>query len=224
VVVGEPNMSGAFRVDTDGFVTIPQLGRIQVAKLMQGKAADKIAAVIKNKRLLKVPDVSVVITGRTYATVFVSGAVTTNGRQTIKDETRLAEVLEPAGVLPTSDLSRIVITRAGKPINVDYQKFRTGDPDPSNNPLLRDDDRIFVYTRAPAEGVVRVFGEVVKPDQMTVTTGTTVIQAIQQAGGITAYADRENIVIEREGATIPVAYNDIIPATRARTSRSRTAT
>jgi len=211
VVVGEEKMSGQFRVDADGTITVPQLGRVRVARLMQNRAAEAIAKAIRDKRLLKQPDVSVYITGRPALSATVYGAISTPGRMVIKENTRLAEVIEPAGITPTSDLTKVVITRGDKEIPVNYQDFRTGKATgDAVNPVLQDEDRIFVYTRTPTEGSVRVLGGVKQAgQQVTVTTGTTVGQILQQAGGLTEDADREGIFIQRGGERIPVPYKDI---------------
>lgn len=222
LVIGEPGLSGEFRVEIDGTVNLPLAGQIKLANLMPAEAANKIAQTLKNKKLLKDPQVTLNISSRPLKTVFLSGAISSQGRMGIKKDTTLKELLEPAGVLPTSDLQRVIITREGldkKPqeITVNYFRYRSGESgganDPVNNPLLLDGDKIFIYTKVVTEGVVKIFGEVGAPQQVGLNKGTTVGQLIQQSGGVTNYADRKGIFITRGAERIPVPYEEILKKT-----------
>ncbi len=217
LVVGDPTLSGQTAVDTDGTITLPLAGQIKLQGLMPSKASQTVARVLVDKKLLRRPQVTVVITARPVRTVLVSGALQRQDRQLIKEGARLNEVLEPAGILQTSDLSRVEITRGDKKIVVNYLAYRTGGgTSPAVNPVLQDGDRIFVYGAISPAGVAGVFGEVKTPQQVALNAGLTVGQALQQTGGVSDAADRDNIVIERNGARIPVPYEDIV---RGQTSK-----
>jgi polysaccharide biosynthesis/export protein len=61
---------------------------------------------------------------------------------------------------------------------------------------------------------IYVIGQVTKPGDFVVNPGVNVMQALSMAGGGTAFASLNNILILRRGATgqvaIPFHYNDVI--------------
>jgi protein involved in polysaccharide export with SLBB domain len=213
IVAGADNLSGEFRVEADGTFSHPRLGQINVAGKMQAAVAQDIARRIQQRQLLKRADVAVYIVGRKARTVTVNGAVTTQGQQVIRDGAVLSQVLENAVLSPAADLSKVVITRGDRKINVDYRRFRTGQSsDAANNPALEDQDSIYVFSAAPTEGTVRVNGEVKDSTKVLIpiATGTTVGQVLQTVGGVTSYADRSGIYITRGAERIPVPYDEIL--------------
>jgi polysaccharide export outer membrane protein len=210
-VAGELSLSGPQRVTSDGTVTLPLAGVVKVAGMMPDDAARSIAAILKKKELLRHPEVVLTIVARPEKTIFVAGAVEKQGRSILSDNAHLDEYLEPAGILPTSDLSKVVITRGDQKIVVDYQAYRTGNdtPDGANNPLLQNGDKIYVRARVQVAGTIKVNGEVKSPLTTGLTTGLTVVQAVQQAGGVTDTADRDQILVLREGKEIIVPLKQI---------------
>lgn len=213
LVSGAENLGGDFRVEADGTVFLPRLGQVSLAGKSQGEAAQAVATQIEAKKLLKKADVAVYITGRKSREVVINGAVTMQGRQTIKDASVLSEALESAAPLTNADLTRVVITRDGREIPINYKNYRSGSGNRvESNPALEDNDRIYVYSGTPGEGIVRVLGEVKDSTKVTlpITQGTTVGQVLQSVGGVTDYADRSNIFVRRGTERIPVSYDDIL--------------
>lgn len=216
-VVGDTKLSGKFRVDTDGNITMPMAGRIKLFGLQPFEAGNKVTQTLKSRQILRRPQVTVTISGRPVQTVSVSGAVVTQGRTNIKENTRLNEVLEPAGIQPgASDLARVVVTRTENnkthDIVVDYGAYREGRANSeANNPILLDNDKVYVYSKAPViEGTVRITGEVGTPSPaVPVAKGTTAVQAILLAGGVTPLADKDRIVVRRGGTEIAVPFKDV---------------
>ncbi len=217
IVVGDAKLSGKFRVDTDGNVTLPMAGRIKMFGLQPFEAAGRLTQTLKGRQILRRPQVTVTIVARPVQNVSVSGAVSTQGRTAIKENTRLNEVLEPAGIQPgASDLARVVITRTEKDrtrdIVVDYGAYREGRANSeANNPVLLDNDKVYVYSKAPViEGSYSVIGEVGTPSPVVaLPKGTTAVQAIQLAGGITQLADKDRVVVRRNGTEIAVPFKEV---------------
>ena len=213
LVAGADNLGGDFKVEADGTVFLPSLGQIDVAGKSPREAAQVVAQQIEAKKLLKKADVAVYITQRKAREVIINGAVGVQGRQPIKEATVLSEALEASGPLTGADLTRVVITRNGQEMTVNYKKYQSGQANGTEfNPLLEDGDRIYVYSGTPGEGIVRVLGEVKEAAKTTVpiTQGTTVGQVLQSAGGVTDYADRSNIFVQRGTEKIPVPYDEIL--------------
>lgn len=213
ITAGADWLTGEFRVEQDGTIVIPRVGSIIVVDKMQPDAAKDIARQIEGKKLLKKADVAVYIIARRTREVIVNGAVTTQGRHPIKDNSVLSEALEMAVPLATADLSRVIVSRNGKDVLIDYKKFRNGESkDEQFNPKLEDDDRIFVYGLTPTEGTVRVTGEVKDSTKVIfpLTQGLTVGQLLNMVGGITEYADRNGIALVRGEERIKIPYDDIV--------------
>ena len=213
VVAGADNLGGDFKVEADGSVFLPRLGQVDMAGKSPREAAQGIASLIETKKLLKRADVAVYITARKGREVVINGAVGVQGRQSIRDAAVLSEALEASGPLTGADLTRVVITRGGREITVNYKNYQSGLGNGAEfNPPLEDADRIYVYSGTPGEGIVRVLGEVKDSTKVTVpiTQGTTVGQVLQSAGGVTDYADRSNIFVLRGAEKIPVAYDEIL--------------
>ena len=211
-VVGEARLTGRQRVDNDGFISLSMVKQpVKLIGLQTTKAAEVIRQRLITDKILRRPQVTVSIVDRPLLTVTVSGAVTNNQRVPIRESTRLNEVLEPAGLTPVSDLTRVVVSRGDQSTTIDYGKYRKGESiDDQHNPLVQDGDRIFVYSAAPAVvGTFRISGEVPKPGPNAVTEGMTIGQAIELAGGVSPFADKDKIVVQRNGTDIPVPYKAI---------------
>ncbi|MGC4046129.1 MAG: SLBB domain-containing protein [Armatimonas sp.] len=210
-IQGEASLTGQYPVNADGTITMPLVGNVKVAGMTATRAATAIADVYKKKNLLRSPQVLVAIIGRPVRSVLLSGALDKQGRMALTDDTRLGEVLEPSGITPTADLSKVVITRGEKQIVVNYLAFRTGAdaPEGPNNPLLEDGDKIYVRARVQVAGTIKVNGEVKTPQVANLVDTSTAFQAIQLAGGVTELADRSRIFILRDGMEIPIPYKAI---------------
>jgi protein involved in polysaccharide export with SLBB domain len=218
LVANEAALTGPQRVTAEGMISLPVAGQINVVGLMPNEAGDRIVATLKEKRLLKNPQVVVTIIGRPQPTVFVSGALERQGRVVIGEDTLLNEVLEPAGIQVTSDLKRVILMRGEQKIEINYSAYRTGNdmPDSPNNPRLKDGDKIYIPAQIPSAGSIKINGEVRTPQTTTLMTGMTVLQAVQAAGGLTEFADRDRLFVMRGGQEIEVPFKEVM---EGRTSR-----
>ena len=216
VVVAGPEgtpLGGEFRVETEGTIAHPRLGTIKAVGRMPADIATEIKKRIEEKKLLKRADVAVYIIARRTREVLIAGAVTNNGKQSLKDGAVLSDVLEQAIPKSTADFSRVIVTRNGKDLEVNYLKYRNGvSKDREFNPSLEDGDRIFLYEAVPTVGVIRISGEIKDTTRVLIplTEGATVGQILQLVGGITDFADRNGIVVVRSGLTLFVPYDDIV--------------
>lgn len=204
-VVGAENLSGTFLVDSDGHITVPKLGQVQVGGVTTALAAERITARIIQRQLLKRPDVVVDIIGRLSKDVVVGGAVARPGTFAFKKGMRLSDVLDTAGIQPSSDARRIQLDRAGTLIVIDYQQYSSGQKTGSEvNPVLEPNDRIYVLSVEQVSGVARVIGEIKDPKAglIALSNRTTITQALQQAGGLTSMGDPKRVTIRRENQEV----------------------
>jgi len=206
-VAGAENLSGVFLVDSDGNITAPRLGQIAIAGATTSLAAERVTARIIQLQLLKRPDVVLDIIGRPVKEVIVGGAVVRAGSQSFKIGMRLSDLLDGAGLQPSSDTTRVQIDRGGVVIVVDYQKFINGqNTTAAANPVVESGDRIYVRSMEQLAGIARVIGEIKDPKSSIVplSNRTTVSQALQQAGGLTLLGDPKRVSIRRDNRDVYV--------------------
>lgn len=206
-VAGAENLSGVFLVDSDGNITAPRLGQIAIAGATTSLAAERVTARIIQLQLLKRPDVVLDIIGRPVKEVIVGGAVVRAGSQAFKIGMRLSDLLDGAGLQPSSDTTRVQIDRGGVVIVVDYQKFINGqNTTAAANPVVESGDRIYVRSMEQLAGIARVIGEIKDPKSSIVplSNRTTVSQALQQAGGLTLLGDPKRVSIRRDNRDVYV--------------------
>ena len=204
-VAGADNLSGTYLVDVDGNITAPRLGQMSVAGVSTVQAAERITARIIQLQLLKRPDVVVDIIGRPVKEVIVGGAVMRPGTVSFKKGMRLSDVLDGAGLQPSSDTSRVQLDRNGVLIVVDYRKFSSGQAAGLDvNPDIEPSDRVYVLSVEQLAGVARVIGEIKDPKAgiIALSNRTTVSQALQQAGGLTALGDPKRVTVRRDGQDV----------------------
>jgi polysaccharide export outer membrane protein len=95
-VFQEPDLSGPFRVATDGSIDFPLCGRLEVMGLSAGAAAELITRCLK-PRYLKSPQVSVFLKELNSKKVFVIGEVQKPGTFPYEDGMSVVQAVTLAG-------------------------------------------------------------------------------------------------------------------------------
>ena len=200
------------RVSYDGSITLPLLGRLQVAGLSKGELETLLARLLE-ERYVRDPQVSIFVREYESKKIAVSGAVKRPNTYEMLGEKTLLEMISMAGGLDTDFGEEIVIFRSGEngttePIRVDLEQL-IYHADPSLNYLIEAGDIIYI----PAVEEIRIFvsGAVRKPDLYEIPRSDpiTVLKAIALAGGTTDRAALRRVQIIRTGPdgeriTIPV--------------------
>jgi len=207
-VVDESDLTGKWRVDTDGTITFPYLNRVAVAGLTLADAQGKIATLLRTGQFLKNPQVRVEIDQFKSRKVTVTGEVRTPGPITMSGTTlTLLEALAMAGS-PTSNASNDVIVQhkskvAGEadpaPIIVNKKDLELGRSDIT----LQDGDVINI----PIAKRFYISGFVKNPGSFVLDAGTTISQAIILAGGLAERGTDRRIKVMRvvNGKTVEVS-------------------
>jgi polysaccharide export outer membrane protein len=205
-VYDQPDMSGNFKVEIDGTFTFPLIGRIQAAGQTLHAVEDEL-----KKRLedgyLRHPQVTVGVESYQSQRIFILGEVRTPGAYVLNGDMTLIEALSRAGATTPTAADEILIVRPapGKQagptmpdqaddssvIHVNIRDLQEGDL--SKNVTLKDGDTIVV----PKAQSVYVFGQVKAPGAYAVEKGTTVLQALSLAGGVTDRGSTGRIKIVR---------------------------
>ena len=238
-VLGEPDLTGNYTVDSDGTITFPFLQRVPVA----GRTMKEIEALITkllDGDYIRKPQVSATIATYRSRSIFVLGEVKQPGRYTIEGQTTLLEVIAQAGSFtqtagPTMNLLRykdgIAGIVAGTPVSpgdpraaevmrINLDDLREGRL--QANVILQDGDTLFV----PQADLFYVTGFVRTPGQFPLRPGMSVQQALAAAGGLSERGSDRGITILRKvngkdveikvKMTDPVKPNDTIKVRQRR--------
>lgn len=207
-VMNHANLTGKYTVQPDGSVRLPLVGRIASAGLTLAEFERRLTRALAEGFILE-PRVTVELEQFRGRRVFVFGNISSPGTYALTDQLTLIEVLAKAGYGAASEA---VIVRPSKPtggvtlpdqvsdgevIRVSLRELEKAVEQGSlaRNVVLKDGDTIFI----PRVDLTRVFvtGKVRTPGAYPITEGTTVLQALSLAGGVTEEAAINRIRILR---------------------------
>lgn len=234
----EPSLTNRFRVDADGSISFPYLGRVVVGGLTTTAIEARLKEELVRKEIFNPGKVQISVDVAEFRSrvVYIFGAVRTAGEyKLIGDMSLIAALAQAGGLLAgASNEIRIMRPRAGQPQgavlpeqqqNAEITTVRVSDLQSgvmAQNIPLRDGDTIWV----PAAERFYVSGQVKNAGGYVHERGLTVQQAIALAGGITELGSDKRITIERMVDTKkrtlkaklsdPVQPNDTITVGRRR--------
>lgn len=199
------------RIDNDGTVSLPLIGRIQAA----GYTLPQFEAELDRKLVgqLKEPHITVTVTEILSQPVTILGEVNSPGVHQIRGPKSLAEVLSLAGGLKPDAGYRVTITRkktAGKlPLSDVREDSATGivtgevsvnDIVEARSPAENIDILPYDVVTVPRAKLVYVMGEVHKPGGFTLDQRNTasVLQVLALAEGLTPSASKKHAIVMRE--------------------------
>lgn len=120
-VFQEPDLSGTFRLSPDGTIDYPLCGKVTLAGLTPGEAADALNACLKNGYLRR-PQVSVLVKEFNSKRVFVFGEVARPGTFPFEENMSIIQAVALAGGFTKSAAQNgTVVTRR---VNGQEQKLR----------------------------------------------------------------------------------------------------
>lgn len=199
IVTDETDLSGKYRVDADGTISMPYLSRVPLAGLSLADAQDKITAMLK-AGFLRNPQVRIEVDQFKARSVMVMGEVRTPGKVTLPGTSMsLLEALAMAGS-PTQNASNEVLvmhppkpgeTKAPEPITLNRKDLELGKV--GRDLALQDGDIVNI----PVAKRFYISGFVKNPGSLVLDPGTTVGQAIILAGGLTDRGSDRRIKILR---------------------------
>jgi polysaccharide export outer membrane protein len=190
-VFDEPELSGTYRVESDGMLMFPLVQRIAASGLTLREFQDRLT-----KRLaadfIKNPQVRAEIDQYKSQSVFVMGEVRTPMKVTMTGTMTLLEALAQAGS-PTATASSIVTIIHPQKVNTtgampdpdledgDKSVVNLSDLQAANAFVLRDGDIITV----PKAETFYIAGNIRNPGSYVLQIGETLEQALAVAGGLT---------------------------------------
>ena len=212
-VVNQTDLNTTSRIEPDGTVALPYVGRVKAAGMSQDQLTARIVAALKKADVVKDPQVLVEVT--TFGTqVSVLGAVGQPGTFTLDRPTTLVQVLSRAGGLrEDSGASEVVLRRRG-PKGFLVSRFNAKDIESgaiSGSVILQNNDEIYVEQGA----VYYLYGYVNKPGEFPMGHAFSIQQAIAAGGGISPLGSDWRIEVKRRlpNGTIssaPASLDDIV--------------
>ncbi|MBG9390076.1 polysaccharide export protein EpsE [Caenimonas aquaedulcis] len=197
-VYQNPDLSMEARVSESGSISYPLVGSVSVGGLTISDAEKKIAAALKQKDILKQPQVNINVAQVRGNQVSVVGQVNRPGRIPLETfNMRVSEVIAAAGgISPTGDETVVVSgMRNGQPFRkeVDLGAMNAGQQ--VDDVIIMSGDTISV-NKAPT---YYVYGEAQKPGAYKVERGMTVMQALAASGGPTPRGTTNRLKLTRTG-------------------------
>ena len=160
-VYDEPDLSGEFRVDEDGNVTLPFAGPVHVAGEVQAEAQQKIQASLRVAEILKNPQVTLNVLQYAPAMVTVLGEVVSPGRLQMLAPHSLLEVISFVGGETELAGGEIQVRHeeSGQVTTTNYRYGRNSNGDTISGISVVNGDTVIV----PRAGIVYVLGAVQRP-------------------------------------------------------------
>ena len=199
VVYQHDDLERVLRIAPSGEISMPLVGRVDVAGLTPLGAQARIAASLDSGGFANNPQVTLTVERFYSGHVSILGKVNNAGRYRTREPgtapiLTLVDLLAAAGGRTADGGDVAVITRAGtgqvEPVDLDVL-LRDGTT--SVDLGIRDGDRVFV----PAFDRYFVHGEVRKPGAYRFERGMTVMQGLAEAGGISERGSRKGLKIHR---------------------------
>ena len=177
----------------------------------------EIAAIYAQTIFEKAPYVTVSLDVAAARSIYVGGAVRSQGQYPMNGNDRLTvmqALLVAGGATELSDLREVLVQRiyptTGETVSsppLDVQKVYQGDQ--SDNLIVEPGDTIIVPGLQDSR--VQVLGQVEKPGAVEWRKGITLVQAISEAGSFKRFARKDKIkVVRRNGDSLTISFDDIM--------------
>jgi len=195
-VVNQPELNSSARIEPDGTIQLPYVGRIRAVGLTQDQLRDRIVAALKQADVVKDPKVLVELT--TFGTqVSVMGAVGLPGAYTLDRPTTLIQLLARAGgIREDAGASTVEVRRRG-PHGTTVTRFDVKailhNQAKDSYFLLQNEDEVYVEQA----NVYYLYGFVNRAGEFPLARAYTVQEALAAAGGIASLGAEWRIEIKR---------------------------
>ena len=211
---GHFELSATGNVSGDGLVTAALVGSVPVLGLTPQQAAQRIGRAYKDGQFLVDPQVTVTMTEYQSQQLSVLGEVTAPGRFPMRTRLSILDALALAGGIKATGAQLAYILRPEDAVvtryEVDLDALLQAGAGQQYFELLAGDTVV-----VPKSEVFYIYGEVKTPNAYPLKSGTTVIQALSLAGGLTDKGSDRRIDIKRRDdsgrlQTLSATLNDAL--------------
>lgn len=205
-VYGDPDLTKTQAVRPGGKIAFPLVGDIKASGLTPDELREQLTQ--KLSPYLTDPKVTVIVTKYNSRKVSVLGEVKTPGLLHVSSDITVLEGISRAGgITEDAELSGALLIRNRQVLPVDLERLlRKGDV--SQDVVLKPNDVILIPN--VKDNHVFVLGQVHKPLVLPVRPGTTLIESISRAEGITDDADLTAALLIRDGQPVPVDFEKLL--------------
>jgi polysaccharide biosynthesis/export protein len=224
-VFDEAELTNSYRVDGDGFITFPYIGRVMASGMTLQELQDRIRTLL-SAGFIRNPQVRAEIGEFKSQSVLVSGEVRQPGKITMTGAMTLLEALAAAGSATPSASSELTIAHPRRPgvtgdsevVRVNWKDLQLGK---GTDVGLQDGDLINV----PKAQTFFITGQVRNGGPYVLEPGTTIQQAIAMAGGLSERGSDRGITVTRlvngKSTDVKVTLEDKVQPNDTITIRNR---
>jgi len=208
-VYQNPDLTVDARVSELGQINFPLIGVVTVGGLSVSQAQALIEKRLRDGGFVLKPQVTIQTTQIRSSQISILGQVSKPGRFPIEIVgSKVSEMIAAAGgVVPGgADTVTLVGNRDGKPVKLDIDLPLILQQGRSDLDIPVENGDIIYVDRAPT---FYMYGEVQRPGQLRVERGMTMMQALAQAGGLTARGTTRGIKVHRKDAAGAVQVREI---------------
>jgi polysaccharide export outer membrane protein len=221
-VFDQPDLGGKYTVETDGTFSFPLVGRVKAGGMTLRAFETELKRRL-SEGYFKNPQLAAAVETYRSQRVFVMGEVRQAGPVPLTGGMTLIEALARAGSTLPSASGEVTIVRGlsgargptlpgeqpgAATVRASIRDLESGSM--KQNVELRDGDTIFV----PRAEEVYVFGEVRNPGSYPIKAGTTVLQALSLAGGVTPNGALGRIriarIVDKAKVEVKVKLTDLV--------------
>jgi len=208
-VYQNPDLTVDARVSELGQINFPLIGVVTIGGLSVSQAQALIEKRLRDGGFVLKPQVTIQTTQIRSSQISILGQVAKPGRFPIEIVgSKVSEMIAAAGgVVPGgADIVTLVGNRDGKPIKLDIDLPLILQQGRADLDIPVENGDIIYVDRAPT---FYMYGEVQRPGQLRVERGMTLMQALAQAGGLTARGTARGIKVHRKDASGAVQVIEI---------------
>lgn len=206
-LLGRSDFGGRARVQVDGTIQLPLVGKIAAAEKSTSALADAVRKALQAGGYYADPVVNVEVASYASRYIIVLGAVGTPGLMPMNKPYRLSEVLAKVGGVREGAADYIIVRPENGPEKrYPIQELATGDS--SKDPYVQAGDKIY----SPSADIFYVTGQVKSPGAISLLPGMTIRMAIVRAGGLTDSGSDKKVEVNRGGKKLKLTPDDKVEA------------
>jgi len=195
-LLGRSDFGGRARVQADGTIQLPLIGKVAAAEHTTSELADTIRKALQTGGYYADPVVNVEVVTFTSRYITVLGAVGQPGLVPMNKPYRLSEILARVGGVREGGADYLIV-RSANGVEKHYTISDIATGDLTQDPYAQAGDKIY----APMAEVYYLYGQVKNPGVFTMVPGITLRMAIARAGGVTEQGSDKSGEVTRGGKT-----------------------
>jgi polysaccharide export outer membrane protein len=193
-LIGRNDFGGSVRVQADGTIQLPLIGKIVAADRTTSDLSETIRKALQSGGFYADPIVNIEVSSFASRYVTVLGAVGTPGIVPLNRPYRLSEILARVGGVRDGAADYLVVRpTAGDEKHFVIRDLATGDT--TQDPFVSAGDKIY----APVAEVFYIYGQVHSPGVYPLTAEMSVRMAIARGGGLTDSGSDKKVDVTRKG-------------------------